>query len=398
MEGSGATLAERARTGSIRLAVTHRADPDAAVAELADGLSTDDPSLLLFFCSATSDLRRLGPALRQRWPGAGIAGCTTTREITPSGYAANSIVGISLAEPDFFAVTRRIDDLRTFGIERGQKLVADALDELSDRAQKARRPVNTFAMLLIDGVSCCEETVVSSLQSVLGHIPLLGGSAGDDLAFERSWVLHGDGFHERSAVLVLVATHHPFEVFKTEHFVGSETRLVVTAAAPDLRIVHAINGRPAAAEYARLTGLEPHELTPAVFAANPLVVRSGGGNYVRSIQQVNPDGSLTFMCAIDEGLVLRMARNIGIIEDLERRLSELRQRLGSLQLVIGCECILRYLELQQKRLTERSGRILSENNVVGFCTYGEQFKSMHINQTFTGVAIARFDPDDDRAV
>ncbi|MGQ9366462.1 FIST N-terminal domain-containing protein [Azospirillum sp. ST 5-10] len=396
MEGSGATLHARARTGCVRLAVTHRADPAGAVEDLAAGLDQADPSLFLFFCSAAFDRSRLGPALRAQWPGAEIAGCTTTREITPDGYAANSILGISLGGPDFFAVTRRIDNLHTFGIERGQKLVDDALDELSARTQAAHRPVQIFAMLLIDGLSCCEETVVSSLQSVLAHIPLVGGSAGDDLAFENSWVLHGDRFHDKSAVLILVATHHPFEVFKTEHFVGSDKRLVVTAAAPDRRIVHGINGRPAAAEYARLTGIGPEDLTPAVFAANPLLVRSGGGNYVRSIQQVNPDGSLTFMCAIDEGLVLRLGQNIGIIEDLERRLADLRQRLGTLQLVIGCECILRYLELQQKHLTARAGRILAENNVVGFCTYGEQFRSMHINQTFTGVAIAQFDPGADR--
>ena len=31
--------------------------------------------------------------------------------------------------------------------------------------------------------------------------------------------------------------------------------------------------------------------------------------------------------------------------------------------------------------------IFAENNVVGFSTYGEQFEAMHVNQTFTGVAI-----------
>ena len=28
-----------------------------------------------------------------------------------------------------------------------------------------------------------------------------------------------------------------------------------------------------------------------------------------------------------------------------------------------------------------------DNNVVGFGTFGEQFQAMHVNQTFTGVAI-----------
>ena len=29
------------------------------------------------------------------------------------------------------------------------------------------------------------------------------------------------------------------------------------------------------------------------------------------------------------------------------------------------------------------------NNVVGFNTYGEQYRSMHVNQTLTGVAIGK---------
>ena len=31
--------------------------------------------------------------------------------------------------------------------------------------------------------------------------------------------------------------------------------------------------------------------------------------------------------------------------------------------------------------------LLAANRVVGFSTYGEQFNAMHVNQTFTGVAI-----------
>ena len=57
------------------------------------------------------------------------------------------------------------------------------------------------------------------------------------------------------------------------------------------------------------------------------------------------------------------------------------------QLVLGCDCVLRSLEMDQKGLREEIGRIFQENNVVGFATYGEQFNAMHVNQTFTGVAI-----------
>lgn len=375
------------RTPCVRVAVSRGLDTDEVTSRLIDDLRQPDIALILFFTSTCFDLERIAPRLRAEWPNAEIAGCTTTREIGPGGYTANSIVGISFAAPDFSAVTCRIDDLPDFGIARSQPMVQDALAALDARTAAGAPPMRTFALLLIDGLSRSEERVVSALQSVLGSIPILGGSAGDDLRFQRTWVYQGDTFHDRSAVLVLVSTRYAFEVFKTEHFVASSRRMVVTGANPTERIVTGINGRPAATEYARLIGVEPEGLTPAVFAAHPLVVRSGGGNYVRSIQQVGTDGSLTFMCAIDEGMVLRIAEDTGIVADLEERLTSLRARLGPLQLVIGCECILRFLELEQKGLIGQAGQILSDNNVVGFCTYGEQYQSMHINQTFTGVAI-----------
>src|SRR5690606_39804550 len=61
-------------------------------------------------------------------------------------------------------------------------------------------------------------------------------------------------------------------------------------------------------EYARAVGLEVTELTPQIFAAYPVMLRIGGEYFVRSIQKANPDGSLTFYCAIDTGLVLTVDR------------------------------------------------------------------------------------------
>ena len=55
--------------------------------------------------------------------------------------------------------------------------------------------------------------------------------------------------------------------------------------------------------------------------------------------------------------------------------------------IIACDCILRRLEVEQVQGLREMSRILAGNNVVGFSTYGEQFNSVHVNQTFTGVAI-----------
>jgi hypothetical protein len=43
--------------------------------------------------------------------------------------------------------------------------------------------------------------------------------------------------------------------------------------------------------------------------------------------------------------------------------------------------------MQQKGLKKEIEDLFKKNNVVGFSTYGEQFRGVHINQTLTGLAI-----------
>ncbi len=49
--------------------------------------------------------------------------------------------------------------------------------------------------------------------------------------------------------------------------------------------------------------------------------------------------------------------------------------------------MLRNLEIEERNLKAAVSALFVEQNVVGFCTYGEQYMSMHVNQTFTGVII-----------
>ena len=366
--------------------MTRTLDPVLAAAQLHDGLTASDLAAVLLFASSDRDLDALAGELAKRFGPVPVVGCTTSGEICGAGYVTGAVVGLSLAQPDFHVAAERIDDLDGFTIAAGHELVSRALRGLEHEAPDLGRS-DVFAMLLIDGLSTAEEAVVSSLHGVLGEIPLFGGSAGDSLQFRSTRVLHDGRFRENCAVLMMVATRHPFRVFKTEHFTNTDDKMVVTEADPARRVVSEINAEPAGAEYARLVGLPPDQLTPMIFAAHPVVVRVGGLNFVRSIQKVNPDGSLTFFCAIDEGIVLTVARALDIGEDLERLFDRLTGDLGPLQLVIGCDCVLRLLEINQRGLTGALGELMARNSVFGFSTFGEQFQAMHVNQTFTGVAI-----------
>jgi hypothetical protein len=232
-----------------------------------------------------------------------------------------------------------------------------------------------------------EEQVVAILANAVEDVPIVGGSAGDDLRFEESYVYADGAFISDAALFALFITTLPFATIKTQHFTASEQRLVITKANPETRVVEEINGRLAAEEYARMVGIEVGELTPMVFSTYPVMLRLGGEYYVRSIQKVNEDGSLTFFCAIDEGLVLRVAQGENLVDNLDNAFKQVRMTIHEIKLTIGFDCILRRLEVMNKGLEDEVGQIMIQNNVIGFSTYGEQFSAVHVNQTFTGIAL-----------
>ncbi|CAM2828131.1 nitric oxide-sensing protein NosP [Legionella worsleiensis] len=361
-------------------------DPLIAAKELHEAVSQPDIELVVFFCSSHYDLGALANALNSVFPSEQVIGCTTAGEIGPQGYLEHTLSGMSFSAHGFKVATGCINNLHRMDLEKSQQFVNTLLQQLEVKAPDTS-PRNSFAFLMIDGMSLQEEPTARMFQNALGEMTLFGGSAGDDLNFKQTWVFSNHAFHTDSAVLTLVNTTYPFKVFKAQHFVGCNEKLVVTQADPSRRIVYEINGYPAAEEYARHVGTKMTELDSMQFSATPVVIRINGVDYVRSIQKVNPDGSLTFYCAIDNGLVFMAAHGVDLIKNIKETFQEIEAEIGKPQLILACDCVLRNLEMQQKGLKKKIEQLFKKNNVVGFSTYGEQFRGVHINQTLTGLAI-----------
>jgi hypothetical protein len=370
---------------TIRIGQSCAEDPRRAVAELYDSLAQPGASLVLFFCSSSYDREALAAALRERFDGVPVAGCTTAGEIGPAGCRDHSLAGVCFSAAACIPVVGLLEGLSTFRQEDGVALAQDLRRRLRELAPGDG--FNLFACLLVDGLFGHEEQLAHALQRGLAEVPLVGGSAGDALGFQRTYVYWNGRFVSDASVLVLAATPLPLTEFKTQHFVPTDERMVVTAADPERRLVTEINGRPAAREYARLLGVDPECLGPEHFAASPVVVVVDGTNYVRSIQRAVPGGGLKFYCAIDRGVVLRVARGVDLLENLESAFSRARAQIGRPQVVLTFDCILRKLEIDQSSLQDEVSAVLRRNNAVGFNTYGEQFCGVHVNQTLTAVAL-----------
>jgi hypothetical protein len=343
-------------------------------------------ALVVFFCSARYDLNELAAEMRRLFGDVPVVGCTASGEIGPDGWSNDAISGVSFSASHFSAACCRLDALQRFEPQAGQAAVQGGLRRLESRAPGAHAD-NSFAFLMIDGLSVREELVTRTLQAVLGQIPLVGGSASDGQGLGGTWVYCDGAFHADSAVLVLVSTPLPFKAVMTHHFEATERRLVVTAADPARRVVYEIDGLPAAQAYAALLGVRPDQLTAPLFAASPMAVIIGGASYVRSIREALPDGSLLFYCAIEEGMVLRITHGTDLVANLEATFSRLRDQIGPPQLILAGDCILRRVEMTQRDLTARVSELMVRHRVCAFNTYGEQYRGVHVNQTFAGIAI-----------
>jgi hypothetical protein len=365
-------------TISVKSGQTAQSDAVKAVEALANQIAMESMSALIFFCSPRYDLKALGEAIEKRFNCPAI-GCTTAGEILSSqGYVEDRLIGTAIASDSLTLKPLFIDNLEAF-VKEANPPQLEPLKSV-DRSQ-------SFTLLLIDGLSMLEERTIATIHKHLGGIPLVGGSAGDGLDFNHTFVYHEGRFHQNAAVLALFETSLPFKPFRIQHFEPTDKKLVITEADGATRTVMEINGLPAAEEYARAVGLEIEELTPQVFAAHPVMLRIGGEYFVRSIQKVNDDGSLTFFCAIDSGLVLTVAQPRNLLENLQANLSRVTEEIKEPAFIFGCDCILRRLEMSQRDELDQAKEILAPYPFIGFSTYGEQYGGIHVNHTLTGLAV-----------
>ncbi|WP_421864582.1 nitric oxide-sensing protein NosP [Motiliproteus sp.] len=385
----GEQLRQTTRAG-VLTSVTHDQDVEAAAQQLYAELAVRPLSLVLFFCASHYDLEALSGALQRRFGEIPLVGCTTAGEIGTDGYISGSISAIGFCAQDFAIEAALVNNLADFSFSDAQSLVHGILDGCRSR-QVAPIKGHSFALALLDGLSVREEQLLNVLNAHLGSIPLLGGSAGDDLYFRDTHVYFEGRFHSDAAILMVINSRCSFEVFSIDHLSDTRDKLVVTEADSSERRVFELNAAPAAQEYARTIGLGIDQLTPDVFAMNPLSVRIGDRFYSRAIQKVNDDLSLTFYCAVETGIVLTRARCGDMVEGLEKLFDDIERKIGPPQLVIGYDCIFRRLESQQLGLDESIRQIFQRYRVLGFNTYGEQLDGMHLNQTFTGVALGGCD-------
>lgn len=360
-------------------------EPQKAVNELYEQISQDKEDLIMFFISPNYHLQTIEQALNQL-PTNKIVGATTAGEIANDGLVVNSIAGFSL-HSDYLAFHfYDIDDLETFTIKDSLRVSREIVHNL--KFNTFLNPKKVFGILLIDGLSLKEEQTISILSNTFNNIPIVGGSAGDNLNFIKTHIYLNYLFKSNRAAFIIVESELPFEIIKTHHFMPSDKILKVTKADPNTRTVFQINNEPAALYYSKLINVPKNELAPQHFSKNPFIENYYGDLYIREILRANTDDSLQFACAIEENKIYNIGKAQNITMNLEEKLQAIKNKIGNIDLLLGFDCSFRRIEIEGTKSEAEYNQILKKYNVIGFSTYGEQCNSFHMNHTFTGVAIS----------
>jgi len=376
----------RPPTTDVWYATTHEERVEDAVSALHEQLSGHYLSLLLVFFSPRFDAESLAQALNNVFAPAIVAGCTTAGEFSPQGMREGSIVAVGFSTESFAFVPKLVENLQSLRTQDVGSLVQDAFYTLDRRVGGLNRS-DTFGLMFADGLSQQEDQLAAAFNASLRGAPLVGASAADQMTFTGTKIMFKGGVYEDAAVLLIARSQLPFCAFSCDHYEPTKVRLVVTKADADRRIVHEFNAAPAAHEYAAAIGSPMDELGPTEFARHPLAVRVGDNFYARAIIGVCEGDGLAFMSAVDTGVVFTLARADDIIDNIRSTFDDIKAQVHRPQLILGFECLFRRLEIESNQLKQRVEAIYAENQVVGFHSYGEQFRAMHLNQTLTGIAI-----------
>lgn len=374
---------EIAWTGSSNLEV--------AVTELFNQLH-EKPSqvnLVMFFASVIYDFKELSEKIKEHFPASEVVGCSTSGEISENGFTKRGIV----------LTTMSCNQTKVKGVlvRAGAKFpmiekenILSAMEECSILTGKEISHKDSFAITFINGLCNAEECILSLLYAVVGdpRFQVLGGSAGDDLKFQTTYVsLNGETITD-GGVIVFVKTSKKFTIQKENIFKPSGRKVVLTGVDTASRKLVSINHRPAASEYASVVGISEARIGDASLM-NPLGRMFGDNIFISSIAGVNPDHTLNMYCRVMPNTKVDIMQIGDVKSIMDATCDTIQSLIPKTGFVFLVNCILRTLAFENNDQGAYLVNLYQQrfNKVAGFSSYGEQIGKVNSNQTLVVLAM-----------
>jgi hypothetical protein len=354
------------------------------IAALVRELNGHAATAVLYFASSHYDPAAVAGPMAAAFADATVIGCSTAGEFTDEVTGTDGISAVALP---YGILTGAVAELGDLGDDpaAGTLLAVRALEDRLGVRLRDLDPACHLGLVLIDGMHGAEEVVNEVIGNAAPLLDVVGGSAGDDLAFERTWVAVGDEVSYRGVALLICQTGVPFHILKACSFVPTGRRLRITDADVPGRVVHAFDGRPAVEAYAAAVNTSPEALDEQTWRRHPVGLLIDGQPWIRSPRARTDDGGIAFYAQILPGMEVEVMQATDLVDGTRRAIDAAMAALGGRASGgVLFNCILRRLELDATGSTAPFLAAFGGLPMAGFHTYGESWIG-HVNQTLTGV-------------
>ncbi len=364
---------------------TKQTDVQKAVDELTGHLAKNGSSynLILFFAGTDIDFAVLSAALYEAFPNAQVVGTTTSGEISGDGFSSGTVVlnAISDERSSYSAVL--VDEANRFPIVFKDKIIA-AARKTGINLSQSQIHRDSFAISLICGLKNIEEGFLSMLYSFIEDKEFLvcGGTSGDDLKFNATYVSYNGEISDCGAVIIFVKTNRKFEIYKENIFQKSGKSVRLTDVDHETHIVKSIDGKNPRRRYAEILEIDERGVNDALLSY-PFGRTFGDNVFIASLVGFDEAGILTTYARVIQDSVQEILEPMDAVKVTEESCNAIREKIPNPSCVILFNCILRTIMFDKQHLQESINNIWKSYYPVysGFSTYGEQFGHINSNQT-----------------
>lgn len=357
--------------------------------ELFNKIYTKDVKVFIFFSSTNYNFKVLSKKLQELTNNnCNVIGCTSSGEIAlNSGITKGGVSAVAFGEESM--------KIETIAIEQINKVPLFARKEIVDKflslgyTFEQNEYKNLTGILLVDGLSSAEEKVLSVINSIFdGKLDLIGGSAGDDLKFQKTLLSLNGEVLENGAILTLLKSNVATKLYKENIFVSQNISMDITKADERNRKIIEIDNKPAKTRYAELLGIQKNEAEKFVMK-NPIGRKVGDSIYISSIANIEGE-TLNVYAQVFENTRVEILKVRNPIEVQKETLQQIKSDFSKIYGVLCINCILRFLQFEAEgNIKELSNGLSSLGEYGGFVSYGEQYKKQHLNQTLTMLVFGR---------
>jgi hypothetical protein len=324
---------------------------------------------ITFFASSIYEPSDLIAAMNENFPNIQVFGCSTMGELITGELHSNSIVAMAFTD-------EIIEDIKIEVLENTTKKI-DLESAVHSFEEYYSTPISQldnkkyFGIAYFDGIAQKEEIILDRLGEYT-NVFFTGGSAGDDVKFQKTFVYAKGKCYSEAAVLAIVKSKVKFGFEKMQSVVSTGHKVIATKVDEANRLVYEFDGRPVGEVYMELLGI-PLDEVPNTFAEYVFAHNIDGQPYLRALQHCGEQLEFRTACAIKKGTEIEIMKLGDIVGDTRKSLNEIKKKYTNILGALAFDCGYRYFTALAKNAVVEYGNLFSEYPTVGFCTYGEVY-------------------------